>query len=68
MMSVCLAYYVRCSCDLEGKLNGKKHRDCAGWGVLLEELPPKPAHTRRGQLGLPFTGNEAPSTNSGPQQ
>lgn len=53
-MSVCLAYYVRCTCDLEGKVNGKKCRYCDGWGVLLEELPPRPDFTPPGQLGLPL--------------
>lgn len=51
-MPVCLAYYIRCTCDLEGRVDGKKPRDCDGWGVLLEELPPRPAHVRRGQLRL----------------
>ena len=47
-MSVCLRWYVRCSC-LDGKVRGRRHRDCDGWGVLLEELPPRP---ERGQMPL----------------
>lgn len=51
-MSVCLSHYIRCTCDLDGKVKGKKHRDCDGWGVLLEELPPRPQWLRRGQMRL----------------
>lgn len=47
-MSICLSHYIRCTC-LDGKVRGKRHRDCDGWGVLLEELPPRP---QRGQMGL----------------
>lgn len=47
-MSVCYAIpmYTRCRCDLDGKVGGKKCKDCGGFGVLLEELPPKPDHLR----------------------
>jgi hypothetical protein len=34
--------YIRCICDLDGKLHGERCPHCAGWGVLLRELPPKP--------------------------
>ena len=38
---VCFSHYVRCRCDLEGKIRGKRCPDCDGWGVLLEGLPPR---------------------------
>ncbi len=55
-MSVCLAYWVRCPCcDLDGEVNGRKCQDCDGWGILMEELPPKPLQPIEGEqmrLGL----------------
>jgi hypothetical protein len=50
-MSACYAIpmYIRCRCNVDGKINGKKCPDCGGFGVLLEELPPRPT---LGQLEL----------------
>jgi hypothetical protein len=46
--------YLRCICDLDGKIRGKKCQRCDGWGVTLEQLPPRPAHLRPEQKELPL--------------
>lgn len=52
---VCFSHYVRCRCDLEGKIRGKRCPDCDGWGVLLEELPPRLILTQGEQLRLQWS-------------
>jgi hypothetical protein len=51
-MTVYFSHYIRCGCDLEGKLNGARCQYCDGWGILLSEMPPTPIP---GQQPLPFT-------------
>ncbi len=66
-MSICLAYWIRCPCcDLDGKVRGRKCQACDGWGILHEELPPKPVNLLMRPRQADLFGS--PTINSIPQQ
>lgn len=53
--------YIRCICDLDGKVNGKKCQRCDGWGVTLEAAPQPPLPGQY-ELALGSDGQQDNST------